>query len=259
MSRVDHKFSRLLRLNSSNASTTQSNFAKGELVWDTNDKDLEQIRHVVLKSAIIPNSEYNIHSSNNVFSWEDAGTKSVTLPVGQYTLKPTNTFLTALNALVQAVTPTLVITQNAITCKINFTAGVNIEVQTQTTNPLNTMAQVLGITADSGVTMNFDSQALPDLVGLKHVYVVSNALSNQTQLLTGLSTKKKFPIFADIPINSAFGEYTVENTNSETTLDYSDFHSLKNCSVIDIKLVDETGRTIELNGLPWIIMARVYM
>jgi hypothetical protein len=87
---------------------------------------------------------------------------------------------------------------------------------------------------------------------------VSSALANQTQLLTGASGEVKFPIFAEIPITTAFGTYTVDNTNSSNTLDYSDFHSYKNCSQIDIRLVDESGRAVELNGLPWILILRVY-
>lgn len=255
MSRVDHKFSRLLRLNSDNANVALSDIPNGKHVFNTNDSDLAQIRHVALKCALIPNSEYSIHSGNNVFNWIDVTLKTVTVPVGQY---DTAELLIALNALVQVITPTMVITQTALTQKLNFTAGVNIEVNSKKTDPLSTMATSLGVTTDSGVTMNFDAPSLPDLTGLKHVYIVSRALSNQTQLLTGLTGQSKFPIFGDVPITSPFGSYTVDNTNSENTLDYSDFHSLKNCSQVDIQLVDESGRTIELNGLPWILMLRVY-
>ncbi len=256
MSLSDHKFSRLLRLNSESANVGLSDIANGKYVFNTNDSDLGQIRHVALKSAIIPNSEYNIHSSNNIFNWDDGVARTVTLPVGQYEISD---LLTDLNTAVQVLTPTLVITQVALTQKLNFASVVPITLQSKTTDPMNTMAQVLGITEDSPVGfVSFDADSLPDLNGLRHVYVVSSALSNQTQLLTGNSGQQKFPIFADIPITAAFGKNQVDNTNNENTLDYSDFHSLKNISEIDVILVDESGRTLELNGLPWILMIRVY-
>jgi hypothetical protein len=248
----DYKFSRLLRLNSNNANSVDLNQRH---IFTTNDQDLHQIRHVSLKSALICNSEYNIHSGNNVFNYNDGVARTVTLPVGQYDI---TTFLTDLNALVQALTPTLVISQNALTQKLNFTAGVNISIDSIGTDATNTMAPVLGMTADQGASMNFDAPSLPDLTGLKHVYIVSRNLSNATQLLTGASGEQKLPIFADVPINSSFGVYTIDNTNSSETLDYSDYHGFKNLSEIDIQLVDEFGRVIEFNGLPWILMLRVY-
>jgi hypothetical protein len=109
-------------------------------VFNTNDNDLHQIRHVSLKSAMVPNSEYNIHSANNVFNYDDGVARTVTLAVGQYT---TTTLLSALNTAVQAITPTFVATQTTLTQKLNFAAGVNISIDSLDTDATNTMAQVL--------------------------------------------------------------------------------------------------------------------
>jgi hypothetical protein len=255
MSRVDHKFSRLLRLNSNNANKTLSNIEKGKYVFTTNDNDLSQIRHVALKCAMIPNTEYNINNGNNTFNWYDVTLREIKVPVGQYT---TTTLLATLNPLIQAITPSLVITQDTLTEKLIFNASVNFFINPTSIQSSNTLATVLGVLEATGSVMTYNATGLPDLIGLKHVYIASGALSNQTQLLTGTEGEKKYPIFADVPITSAFGTYTVDNTNNENTLDYSDFHSYKNCSKVDITLVDESGRVIEFNGTPWILILRVY-
>ncbi len=252
---TDYKFSRLLRLNSDSANLLSSNIPKN-YQFSTNDPDLNQIRHVALKVAIIPNTEYNINTRNNVFSWDDGVARQVTLPVGQYDITE---LLAALNPLVQVLTPTLVITQTPVNLKLNFAAAVGITILITLNDPLNTMAKTLGVTSDSPAAFaSFDAPSLTDLYGMRHVYVVSKALSNHTQLITGLDDIAKFPVIADIPISVPFGDLQVDNTNSTTTLDFSDYHSRKNITDIDISLRDENGDILELNGASWILVFRVY-
>jgi hypothetical protein len=59
------KNSRLVRISSKDRSSTSN--SQYDIIYDTNDYDMQLIRKVVLKSAIIPNTQYNVNIYNNVF------------------------------------------------------------------------------------------------------------------------------------------------------------------------------------------------
>ena len=145
---------------------------------------------------------------------------------------------------------TVTISQADIDAGKNFSL-YSLESQTSA----NPMATVLGIDKDYLLQTDVLVDALPDLVGLKHIYVSSNALSNNVSLIE--NNKKRINIFCDIPITVDFGKFQIED-NDANTLDYTDFHSRKNISTIDIKLMNELNETLDLNGLDWVLVFRVY-
>jgi hypothetical protein len=249
----DYRFSRLVRLNSRDSSL-ESN-SPFYYIFRINDNDLNQIKRVVLKTAIIPNTQYNINQYNNVFDLNSAlsGNVNVTIPIGQYT---TSTLITEINALVQPTLPSFVLSQDLLTQKLNFFNGLDvIDILTKKNNPLNTIADVIGIKADqSGTTFLADS--LPCLTGLQHIYIGSQALSNSSAMIT--NDRAKINVFADLPVDVDFGKnQTLENSDN-TSLNYSDFHSYKNLSSIDIELTDEHDNPIELNGKNFVLVFRVF-
>ena len=73
------KESRLLRISSKDKSPESP--SKYQITYKTNDNDLHQIRRVVLKSAIIPNSQYNIHHNNNTFVFIEGALSAVEVTV----------------------------------------------------------------------------------------------------------------------------------------------------------------------------------
>ena len=97
------KNSRLLRVSSRDRSV--ESFSPYAIVYKTNDSDLHQIKKVILKSAIIPNTQYNVNKYNNTFHFPNTlnATTDYVVPVGQYT---TETLINTLQTMVSGLTIT---------------------------------------------------------------------------------------------------------------------------------------------------------
>lgn len=241
---------RLLRISSKDR--TDSSISKYNFTFATNDYDLHQAKRIMLKSAIIPNTQYNIHIHNNTFRYFIGGVfgTSLVLPVGQYTI---TTLIDALTAAAVALGMTIV--QDPLTLKLVFTTTTPITYLTK--NQGNFMAGVLGITSEStgGDVGSYSAPGLPNLIGLRHLYIASSTLSNNTSMIT--DDKQKLSIFADIPITVEFGGLQ-DVDNDSSTLDYTSFGARKNISTIDINLIDEHNETVDLNGHDFILVFAIF-
>ena len=271
------KESRLLRISSKDKSPESP--SKYQITYKTNDNDLHQIRRVVLKSAIIPNSQYNIHHNNNTFYFnqpvpqnnsdevtdgvvnehatieiisggvaEDEKDEEVgryIIPVGQYTI---SMLISTLENMISG----LAITQSPLTKKLTLTYSSPFSVLVNDKNP---MARVLGITEDIDQLSTYSCKSLPDLSGLENIYIASQTLSNHSAMIC--NDKQKQSIFCSVGINVPFGQTMILEEDS-ISLDYTDFYAPRNISTIDITLLDENNNVLDLNGLDWVLTFRVY-
>ena len=243
--------SRLLRISSKDRSPQSE--SQYNISYNTNDNDLHQIKRITLKSAVIPNTQYNVNKHNNILLLPNSlsATTEFEIKEGQYKLSE---FITALTTSINSeITPnTISITQDTLTQKLKLTlsSGTMDILKKQ-----NKMAYVLGIHADTLGVTTYDCINIPNLSGLNHIYISSQMLSNHTQMIT--HDKNKQNVFADLTVKVCFGQiqYTDEDTNS---LDYVVFHGHKNISQIDIKLLDEYNNELDLNGSDWTLIFRVY-
>ena len=272
------KESRLLRISSKDKSPESP--SKYQITYKTNDNDLHQIRRVVLKSAIIPNSQYNIHNNNNTFVFVDGilsdvevtvppnnsdevtdgvvgdefanidiitgGITKYRVPVGQYTI-------TMLIATLENKISGLKITQSPLTKKLTLTYGSPFSVPVN--ENINPMAKVLGITEDLDGVSTYSCKSLPDLSGLENVYIASQTSSNHSAMIC--NDKQKQSIFCSVGINVSFGQTMILEEDT-TSLDYTEFYGARNISTIDITLLDENNHVLDLNGLDWVLTFRVY-
>ena len=234
------KESRLLRISSKDRSLESP--SKYQITYKTNDNDLHQIKRVVLKSAIIPNSQYNIHQYNNTFYFDG---EPYIIPVGQYTI-------TMLISTLANTIPGLAISQSPLTKKLTLTYGSPFSVLVNDENPL---ARVLGITEDVEDVSTYSCKALPDLSGLENIYIASQTLSNHSAMIC--NDKQKQSIFCSVGVNVPFGQTMILEEDS-VSLDYTDFYGPRNISTIDISLLDENNNVLDLNGLDWVLTFRVY-
>jgi hypothetical protein len=246
------KDSRLLRISSKDRS--QESKSKYNIVFNTNDNDLHQIKRITLKSAVIPNTQYNINKYNNVLYLPNTRTEQTLFEItpGQYT---TNEFITTLTTVVNAALggSSLAIVQNSITNKLTLTlSGGTMDIFNKS---MNSMATVLGIDNNALEVAEYECDGLPNLSGLNHIYLSSQTLSGNAQMIS--HDKQKQNIFSDITVKVCFGQtqYTDEDSNS---LDYCVFHSHKNISSIDLRLMDEHNNDLDLNGSDWTLVFRVY-
>jgi hypothetical protein len=211
----------------------------------------------MLKAAYVPNTQYNINIYNNVLAMTGSiiGAYTLTVPVGQYT---TTDLLTYINAQVQLASATFLLSQSTVNQRLTWAAPG--EVFTITPGAPNTISKALGVLEPFtfGGGSPIENPFLPDLGGVKHVYIGSRALSNTSCCVVTNPSQQQQNIMADIPITVPWGTTQVENTNNSNSLDYMDYHSYKNISAMDIELTDEDRNPLRLNGADYVLMFRVW-
>jgi hypothetical protein len=246
---MSYVHSRLLRINSSDRSV--ESVSKYDIIYRNNNYDAQLIKRVELKSAVIPNTEYNINASNNTWNFPNTlnGTASFTIPVGQYTI---TTLITEMQTLV----PGLTVTQSALTDKLTFAIAGNFDMISDPA--INQLAPILGISTTVLTTAGPETaDDLPNLTGLTKVYISSKALGSDKSMIT--ADKVNQNVFATVPVNVPYGTTQIHEEFSSNTLDRSTFQAHKNLNKIDVQLLDGNNRVIDLNGLDWEIILRVYI
>jgi hypothetical protein len=248
----NHPSVRLLRItNNEQSPYSQGNGAS--IKFQSNDSDLHGINRIHLKTSIIPNTQYNINTKNNklYLTFPDQGGPYAEVPVGQYTI---NTFITALEDALDAVSAPNIFTVSIdpLTYKITITkTGGDFTILEKKNNPMYlVIGQGLEKTSTLGVLI---CDNIYNLSGLRHVYVESFTLGKQ--LLTG--SISKYPIIADIPISVPFGSFQ-NDIYSEETLNVVYYKGFKNISNFELKLVDELGGLLELNGAPFVLVFEIH-
>lgn len=246
---TEYRTSRLLRLNSLHAPETTNKYS---CTYHIKERQLQDAKAVLLKSAKIPNTQYNVNSNNNTWLFPNTATggSQYLVPIGQYTL---STLIAALQGLVTGLT----ITQDPINLKLLFSmsSGTFDIIADRITNPLGYFllgcrTEVLSTGAPTLMS------TLPDLSGLKTVYLISNTLAPFGCMCTSERMMKS--IFCSIPIKVPFGEIESHEEESAMTLDFTRFAS-RNINSIDMTLVDATTMLpVQLNGIDYEITFRVY-
>lgn len=238
---------KLLRITSRDRAS--SSRSKYDITFQTSDRDLANVRQIELKSAIIPNTYYNVNSNNNTWLFNNTlnGTSTFTIPVGQYT---TSTLITEL----QSQVPGLTVTQSTLTEKLSFNIAGTYDFTSLADG--NLMAPLLGIeNTQNGLAGTTVADNMPDLTGLRHVYLFSNTLTDDVMHRAG---KVRQNVFATIPITVPFGNSQVhEEAGGSDTHDDHRYIRTRDISNIDMKLLDSDDNVIDLNGLEWEVILKV--
>jgi hypothetical protein len=244
---------RMLRI----ASADLSNSSKGtdtDLDFRTNDADLHQIHRIILKTVIVPNTHYNINRYNNYISI----TAPDMLPVGpieqgQYNLSQ---FTAALKAVLDvAASPyTFQVTQDPITRRLMFVKSGGAQFTLLGKSSGNKMWRECGCKTDvTSVGLVAFSSGIPDLSGLRHIYIES--LIAGQQVMTG--DVNKYSALADFPVDVPFGAYQ-KIEYDQHTLNQVTYRGAKQISKIDIRFTDDLNRELSFNGLDWVLIFEVH-
>ena len=218
-----------------------------------NDASLQKVTMIAVKEVTIPNTQYNIRANyNNVLYIEYSGSFEYTIPAGQYNI---SNLITALNN-----------SQSYVEFGQNPISGI-IEVKTNSfpgcmlVNGAYPIIKQLGGENLYNVPLSVIKSAfskLPDLAGSRNYYVSSSSLSDGNSMIS--PTLPKMGIIVVVPNTANFGNITYYNSN-EQKLDEiyypSQIHG-KNLTSIDLQLRNLDGSFVDLNGLDWSILIKVY-
>jgi hypothetical protein len=248
---------------------SNSNFA----VAYNNTQLMQSISSVVMNSCDIPNvfpninnTGYNFSNSGNdvfILSDKDGNLQTLNVPVGQYTITQLlgviNTFIANLAA---PYTPAngVQLSLNPITNKIqvnNNTAGQLFGLPYSTGF---TMAPYIGLTFTINTigTSSASLQDLPNLAGIQEVYITSQKVSNFSNLV--VADGIQYPCILNVQMDVPFGQfahYKAQNPEIDD-IEYGSITQGVNLQVIDIQLRDRWGNILDLQGLPFNLIMKVY-
>ena len=226
-----------------------------------NDAYMSRVVSIALLEATIPSGAYNINQYNNKLYLDDMeGLQYVlTIPVGQYTQSDLFAWLNN-----PANNPHFTISQNTLTKKYVCTKYVvpgAVQFSVITSNMPNYMNALLGANINVGLEITIlgvNLPNLPDLAGIRNFYITSSALSDNNAMIS--PTLPRLGVIGVIPNDSAFGGMVWYRANEELlgTISYPSRHNGKNICNLDIQLRDLAGRIIDLNGLDFSIVFKVY-
>lgn len=216
------------------------------------------IKQSVVQSVTLPNTVYNINDTNNVgfLNLIGLGTYVVLVPVGQYNLAQ---FLLTLQGLLTAIDIASTVVQNPLTLKLDFTFSYPSQWATDSSSPLS---KVLGTYINWNQPYypvvpanNFSAPSLPNLTGIRNVYVCSRILGQGVNSL--LENGVNLPLVLNMPMTEPFASVKYFECN-ETLLNLKTYKQGQNTQYIDIQLRDIDGNIINLNGSEWQITMLVY-
>lgn len=243
----------LLRISSKDRDPALSRSPSDFTISFGNSPGVQSVKRVVVKQISIPNTVYNINPNNNQFQYKTATSITiVTVPVGQYSISQ---FKTAFESALSGVGMTIDL--NNITKKYEFATTTPIEYLSLAEG--NLMGDVLGIQTGSGADVGtFSANGLPNLSGLNEVYIQSNKLADNSNMIS--SANQATPVIACVPLTSEFGGYT-HYLSSHDILDEVQYASQrlgKNLQQIDIKIVDRDGNIVDLHGLEFEMVLKMF-
>ena len=254
--RMNSSFLRISSAERLNKNDPVSNFT----VSIGNDANLQKITMIAVKEVTIPNTQYNINATNNVLRLEyiEGNVIETVVPPGQYDI---TSLITYINSQIGFA---MTLAQDPNTKKIKATHAGGLDYYfVKTNNSINTVLG-LNILAGEHFNISYDGGTvfpnLPDLTSgiARNFYVSSNTLSDGNSMIS--PTLPKMGIIAVVPNTANFGSITYYNSN-EQKLDEiyypSQIHG-KNLTSIDLQLRNIDGSYVDLNGLDWSILIKVY-
>ena len=211
-----------------------------------NDSKVNSVRAMAVKEIHFVNSFYNIEYYNNTFYYDTgAGEQSFVLPRGQYNL---STLISAITAKLATAMITATITLDALTQRLVWNVNVPMAFyQYRSNGEVNPLHDVLGIFGESsGLVTNYTSTGIPDLCGVKSVYIISPELASGSCITSQTKTKS---VLAVVPVEAGFGEVVYsKNSDNESDVHVYDTALQNNLSSIRIEMQDEFGNLLVPNG-----------
>jgi hypothetical protein len=188
---------------------------------------------------------YNVNVYNNTLAYTVAGVPTtLVLPPGNYNIA---TFIIAFNGAQSSI----VIADVATTNKFAFTSASITQILMAGGS---TMSRLLGLTSDTIAGTAYGGDVIYSMIYTYKLHLVSDTLARNDNAIT--SNRKKYPIICSVALDVGFA-YIKHHEEDRMTADYCILNGSSNLSTINLKMVDDDFRTIDLNGSEWIVEMRV--
>lgn len=202
-----------------------------------------------LKSATIPKSYYNVQSGRNTIQILDSvNTKTIVVPPGNYTLA---LLMSTIQTAINAVSPdTFTITYDAVTARVTITSTFNdFAINPNAFGLESLVVQQLGWNLGINYTSLTGSLTAPnmaDVSGIKSAYIEIAEFTKYVR-----NTTNAFHNFR-IGMNGQFGDviYWTDESGYHQYFNVQQANK-SNIKNLNIRLVDEYGEDLDLNGLEW--------
>ena len=214
-----------------NGSTSECMFVLPSLVIPKRSK-----MSISCQTASIPYSFYNCDDFNNKLSFiQNSITYNVLIPQGNYNV---NTLITALKTLMGV---NFNIIYNSLDNTYTFTNTLYEFSLLSSSSCFEMLGFKTGITITS-VLKTLKSRLSINLFTIRNIYVSSNnfILNNLNN-----STPNNSSILCSVPIQSSSGSII---TYSNIFNVYNEVHNVSNLTLLHIKLTDQDGDILDLNG-----------
>lgn len=189
----------------------------------------------------IPNTFYNINAYNNLIYFNDGSAKTATITPGIYSSSDITTAIKT--AMDDQSTITFTVSIGTNTQKLTI-AGDSPYTLKFATNTTNSAASILGFTNTD--TSSSTSQVATNVINLAYpagCLVRINDIDNVSTSTSGVSGTLYFPIETN---SSDISVFKSENS-------YAMYASFQRTSLIKVKLLDDQGNPLSLNGADWTI------
>jgi hypothetical protein len=211
-----------------------------------------EVQSIVLKSASIPNTAYNITAKNNVMEVNINGiVRTITLTPGQYNV---NQIIIILEQNFLEYGSVLTITQNSYTSRLNFTSDVNIQFIPNTNSLSTALGWVYDSTIPPGLSVTFTYP--PKLAGPLNFYILSKTLGigSNGRFAQGLQDA----YLTSVPNTASWSSINLYEPHIiETSM--NSYRSSINSQFIDIAIVDANLDPIDLNGADIELIFKLYL
>lgn len=229
-----------------NSANRISNYDAENFQINLGNFSVKTIKAISVRSITIPQTYYNIRSTNNKLVWTSNSVETTTtIAVGNYsTSELVSTLENALNSDKDAGdTNTYSISLNAVTEKLTISGdSVNFDLNFSDAN--STIYKVLGYTqTDKTGAQTYTASYIPNLrQDLNYIFIESDLPLKHPFTVAGVNRRNYIAYMS----TSNFGDIS-----SLEDAQYVREVSAKQFSTLNFRLVDEVGNQVSLNGYDW--------
>lgn len=210
------------------------------------DHNITRITDIIIKSVQIPYTFYSINSLNNVLKF-NSNAISVTITSGNYTAASLQLELKTKIDTAFADTTTVVTFSN-ITYKLTITRDTAFVIDAVADVATSTLAKYIGFNVSSTSATTATGDSVINIAGPNYINIESSFLTKATQHKVAYGTNLYANILLTVPLLWSPGDIISigEQPLLPVRLNYK--FSINTTDIIDIKLKDDLGNILNLNG-----------